>query len=171
VSGGQINLQVPFEVAGKTSTTMVVTYFGSPSAAITVPVLPSQPSLYTANSSGTGPVSAYNLKDSTLNTAQNPAARGDLVLVFGTGIGKVSYDIPTGQGAPAPPAGFTGNYSFRIGGSPITPALFGGWAPTFAGFAQWDLQIPANSATGAVSITVTDSTGAVSQPGATIFVQ
>jgi trimeric autotransporter adhesin len=172
VSAGQINLQVPFEVAGKATTSMIVNYLGSASAPVSVPVLSVQPSLYSANYSGTGPVIAFHLKDGSLNTAQNPAARGDYVLLFGTGVGKVSYAVPTGQAAPAPPPGFTGNYTYSIGGSTAASALFGGWAPTFAGVAQWDLQIPTTSASGAVPVIVTDTaTGASSQPGATIFVK
>src|SRR5581483_8497301 len=37
VYGGQINLQVPFEVAGKTTTNVVVSYYGSTSQPIPVP--------------------------------------------------------------------------------------------------------------------------------------
>jgi uncharacterized protein (TIGR03437 family) len=172
VSAAQINLQVPFEVAGKTTTSMIVNYLGSPSPAVNVPVLPVQPALYTANYSGTGPVIAFHLKDGTLNTAQNPAAKGDYILLYGTGIGTVSYAVLTGQAAPAPPAGFTGNYTFSIGGSASAPALYGGWAPNYAAFAQWDLQIPTSSASGQVPIIVTDTaTGASSQTGATLFVK
>jgi uncharacterized protein (TIGR03437 family) len=128
-----------------------------------------QPGFFTSDGKA---VRAYNLLDHTINSAQNPAAKGDYVEVYGTGIGKVSaYNVLTGQGAPAPPAGFTGNYTYSIGGSAAAPALFGGWTPTAAGLAQWDLQIPANAALGAVPITVTDASGATSQPGATIFVK
>ena len=168
-AGGQLNFQVPFELAGKTSTQVVVDYLGSASAPATVPVLASQPDFFTFP--GTGNVKAYNLPSYTLNTADHPAPRGSYVEVYGTGVGKVSYTILTGQGAPGIPAGFTGNYMYSIGGSAAAPALFGGWTPTAAGLAQWDLQIPTGIGTGAVSIMVKDASGATSQPDATIFVQ
>ena len=168
-AGGQLNFQVPFELAGKTSTQVVVDYLGSDSAPATVPVLVSEPDFFTFP--GTGNVKAYNLPSYTLNTADHPAPRGSYVEVYGTGVGKVSYTIFTGQGAPAFPTGFTGNYTYSIGGSAAASALFGGWTPTAAGLAQWDLQIPTGIGTGAVSIMVKDASGATSQPDATIFVQ
>ena len=170
-SGGQLNFQVPFEVAGKTSTKVVVDYLGSSSAAITVPVLAVQPGFFTSDGRA---VRAYNLADHTINSAQNPAAAGSYVEIYGTGVGRsrILRFSTACQGAPVPPAGFTGNYTYSVGGSPASAALFGGWTPTAAGLAQWDLQIPANIPRGAVSIVVTDTaTGASSQPGATIFVQ
>lgn len=185
--GNQLNFQVPFEVAGKTSTQVIVNYLGSSSAPIAVPVLPAQPSLFTSN--GTA-VSAYNLADHTINSVQNPAARGTYVEVYGTGVGKVNYTVLgtnvqvsgtgagkatytvlTGQGAPAPPSGYTGNYTYSIGGSAAAPAYFGGWTPTAVGLAQWDLLIPASSPTGAVSIIVHDANGASSQSSAVIYVK
>ncbi|HXE61985.1 MAG TPA: carboxypeptidase regulatory-like domain-containing protein [Bryobacteraceae bacterium] len=169
--GGQLNFQVPFEVAGKSSTNVVVNYFGSPSAPITVPVLPVQPALYTSCIDGKT-LCAINLKDRTFNSASNPAAKGDYVEVYGTGAGKTAaYTVLTGVGAPAPPGGFTGNYTYTIGGAAPAPAFFGGWTPTAVGLAQWDVLIPDSSATGAVPITVTDASGATSQPGVTIYVK
>jgi uncharacterized protein (TIGR03437 family) len=167
--GGQLNFQVPFEIAGKQTTLVVVNYSGSQSVSTTVPVLAVQPGLFTSDGKT---VRAYNLPSYTLNDAQHPAPRGSYVEVYGTGVGKVSYSIATGHGAPTFPAGFTGNYTYSVGGSSAAPALFGGWTPTAVGLAQWDLQIPqSGTGNGALSITVTDSTGAASQPGATIFVQ
>lgn len=167
--GNQLNFQVPFEVSGKTSTQVVVNYLGSASAPVAVPVLPSQPLFFTFP--GTHNVQAYNLPSYTLNTANTPAPRGSYVEVYGTGVGKVAYTVLTGHSAPEFPAGFTGNYTYSIGGSAAAPALFGGWTPTAVGLAQWDIQIPTGIGTGAESIIVKDASGATSQSGATIFVE
>ncbi len=148
--GGQLNFQVPFEVAGKTSTQVVVNYLGSASAPVTVPVVPSQPLFFTFP--GTTNVKAYNLPSYTLNTAQTPAPRGSYVEVYGTGVGKATYTVFLSLGAPTPPSCFTVNYTYSIGGSAAAPALFGGWTPTAVGLAQWDLQIPTGIGTGAESI-------------------
>lgn len=166
--GNQLNFQVPFEVAGKASTQVVVNYLGSSSAPIAVPVLAVQPGFLTSDGKA---VRAVNLSDGGINSAQDPAPAGSIVEVFGTGVGLLSYTFPTGQGATAPPSGFTGNYTYSIGGSPAAPALFGGWAPGTAGEAQWNLVIPSGIASGAVPIVVTAPGGATSQPGATIFVK
>jgi uncharacterized protein (TIGR03437 family) len=171
---GQLNFQVPFEIAGKTSTKVVVNYLGSASAAVLVPVLKSQPSFFVTP--GTTAVRAINKIDGTINSAQNPAPRStasvpSFVEIYGTGVGSVSYGIATGQPAPVFPAGFSGNYTYTIGGSAAAPAYFGGYTPTAAGLAQWDLQVPANSPTGAVSVAVTDSNGVSSPAGMTIYLK
>jgi uncharacterized protein (TIGR03437 family) len=167
--GQQLNLQVPFEVAGKKTTQVVVNYLGSASAPVTVPVLAVQPALYTSCS---GAVCARNLADGTINSAQNPAAAGTYVELYGTGVGVLSYTFPTGQGAPGPPAAYQSTYTYTMGGSPSAAAYFAGWTPTEAGLAQWDLLVPANIGTGAVSVVVTDTvSGASSQPGAKVFVK
>ena len=154
--GGQLNFQVPFEIAGKSTTQVVVNYFGSASAPVAVPVVASQP-LFFQSCNG---ICAVNLPGRTLNTAQNPAPKGSYVEIYGTGVGKSSYTILTGQGAPAPPANFTGNYTYSMGGSASAPAFFAGYTPTAAGLTQWDLQVPMTIGSGQVSVIVQDATGA-----------
>ncbi|HEX4133047.1 MAG TPA: matrixin family metalloprotease [Bryobacteraceae bacterium] len=170
--GCQLNLQVPFEVAGKTSTQVIVSYLGSSSAPVTVPVLPVQPALYVSCGGvcavNIGADGAYN----GVNSAQNPAPAASILEVFGTGVGVLSYTFPTGQGAIVPPSNFTTTYTYSIGGSPAAPAAFGGWAYGTVGEAQWNLVVPSGIGTGAVPIVVTDTvTGASSQSGAKIFVK
>jgi uncharacterized protein (TIGR03437 family) len=170
VSASQINFQVPFEVAGKQLTKIVVTYLGSQSAAVSVPVLASQPSFFTVNSDGKTAI-AFNKSDGKLNSADNPVLHGTYIEIYGTGVGVVSYPIATGLPSPALPANFSGNYTFTVGGSAVAPAYFGGWTPGYVGFAQWDVQIPDNVPTGAVPITVTDASGVSSPAGMTVFVK
>ena len=167
--GTQLNVQVPYELGdGRASTQLVVNNYGSASAPVTVPVVPSQP-LFFASCPG---ICAVNRSNGMLNTAQNPAPRGTYVEIYGTGVGKVSYTILTGLAAPGLPSGFTGNYTYSIGGSASAPASFGGWTPTAIGLAQWDLLVPMNIGTGAVSVIVRDAGGANNQTqNATIFVQ
>ncbi len=164
--GNQLNFQVPYEVAGQTSTQVVVNYLGSASSPVTVPVRAVQPGFFTADGKA---VSAYNLPSYTVNTAQNPAPAGSYVEVYGTGVGKLSNTLVTGHGANTP--SFAGSYTYSIGGSPTAPASFGGLTSGSVGLAQWDVQIPSGIASGAVSIVVTDASGATSQPGVTIFVK
>jgi uncharacterized protein (TIGR03437 family) len=166
--GNQLNFQVPFEVAGKMSTQVVVNYLGSASAPVTVPVLAAQPGFLTSDGKA---VRAVNLSDNNINSADDPAPANSIVEVYGTGVGLLSYTFPTGQAAIGPPGGFTGNYTYSICGSTAAPALFGGWAPGTAGEAQWNLVIPSCMTSGAVSIVVTAPNGAASQPGATIYVK
>ena len=65
--------------------------------------LQSDPSLFTLNGSGAGQVAAYNFVDGTTNTSANPVARGQTIILYGTGLGPVSDPPPDGQQArPAP---------------------------------------------------------------------
>jgi uncharacterized protein (TIGR03437 family) len=171
VYGGQINLQVPFEVAGKTSTNLVVNYLGSSSAAIAVPVLASQPAFYTT--SATTAFIGNQYPDSTgnyTNSALAPASAGDYITVYGTGVGVSAYVIPTGAGAPTPPTYSADGFTCSIGGI-NTPVLFAGWTPTEVGLAQWNLRVPPSlTQTGAVPIACNNSNGST-QAGLTLFVK
>ncbi len=172
VNGGQINLQAPFEIAGKSSTSIVVNYLGSRSAAVQVPVLNEQPALISVDSSGKGAVAAVN-EDNTLNSAAHPAPKGTVVTIYGTGVGQQpGYTIfPTGLGAAGVPGGFTGNYTYSIGSSPPAPAGYVGPTPTAVALAQFNVAIPNGSPSGAVSVVLTSPNGVSSQPGTTIYVQ
>ncbi len=170
VAGGQINLQVPFEVAGKPSTQVVVTYNGSSSAPVSVPVADRQPAFFMLNATDPFAANADYGTNPHPNSAQNPAARGSVFSVYGTGIGKVSYDVPTGAGAPAPAAGYTGNYHCVLGSKDIG-VPFAGWTPTAVGLAQWSFIIPADSDTGAVSLQCISIGSGASTQKATVYIK
>jgi uncharacterized protein (TIGR03437 family) len=82
-----INAQVPWELAGQTSTTVLVSYPGVDSSGTPVAVGPSLPGVFGVNNS-----------DGTQNSASNPAKPGDFITVYGTGGGSTS------------PAGVTGAF-------------------------------------------------------------
>lgn len=167
VYGGQINLQVPFEVAGKTTTNMVVSYLGSASAPIPVPVLPSQPAFWTVGTSNA--IYATN-GDGTTNTASNPATKGTEITAYGTGVGVVNYPVTTGEGAPTPPSFSANGFTCTVGGL-AAPVAFAGWTPTAVALAQWNVTISSSVAsTGAVPIVCTNANGST-QSGLTIFVK
>ena len=88
VSAGLINLQVPFEVAGKTATNVTVFYYGAASAPVSVPVFPDQPGFFTITPEGRDSL-VFN-QDGTLNAAANPAKQGTYVTIYGTGVGATT---------------------------------------------------------------------------------
>lgn len=75
-SATQVTAIVPYEIDGKTSTQMQVSFNGQPSAATTLTVTPSLPGLFSADSSGAGQALASNA-DSSPNSAANPAGKLD----------------------------------------------------------------------------------------------
>ena len=165
---GQLNLQVPFEVAGKSSTKVVVNFFGSQSDAVSIPVVPAQPAFFTFTPAGTDAI-IQNFPDFSLNSASNPVAKGGITLLYGTGLGKLNYALATGQPGVVPPSTYASTYSCSFGGKTSSAYVY--WNYGFVGEAIWTATIPADAPTGAVTFTCTDSaTGASTQPG-TIYVK
>jgi uncharacterized protein (TIGR03437 family) len=95
-SAGQVNAVVPYEVAGNTSTQVVVSYNGTASAPVTVPVAATVPGLFTATATGTGQGAISNA-DGTANSAANPASPGEIVALYGTGAGLTNPAGVDGQ--------------------------------------------------------------------------
>jgi len=82
-----INAQVPWELAGETSTTVAVSYPGVASMGTPVIVGQSLPGLFGVGNS-----------DGTQDSPSNPAKPGDFITIYGTG------------GGPTSPAGVTGAF-------------------------------------------------------------
>jgi uncharacterized protein (TIGR03437 family) len=169
VSAKQSSVIVPYEVSTGSTAQIVAVYNGTKSPAITVPVVPSLPGIFTANSSGTGQGAILN-QNLTYNTAQNPAARGSTVVLFLTGEGQTS---PAGSDGAVTETQITPVLPVTVsfGGVQATSYPFIGEAPSLvAGVLQINVTVPAGAPTGNVPVTVTIGTGA-SQAGLTVAIQ
>lgn len=140
----QVVAAVPYSVSGRANTQVVVEYRGTRSAPQSVRVLTAHPGLFTANSQGFGPGAIYN-QDSTLNTADNAAAVGSIIILFGTGEGSTIPAGVDGQLAttefPKPLAPLT----VTIGGQtvPAEDILYVGIIPgQMAGVFQINVRVP-----------------------------
>jgi len=80
---------VPFEIEGSTAQ-VTVTYLGRTSAPLTVNLAAAVPGIFTADSSGAGPASAFNSDGHTLNSTSTPAAQGSTIILYATGAGQTS---------------------------------------------------------------------------------
>jgi uncharacterized protein (TIGR03437 family) len=100
----QINAIVPFGVAGKTGTQIVVTVNGVGSPADVEAVAVVSPGIYSSDMSGTGQAAALN-QDGTVNSASNPAARGSVVSFWITGAGLLNAAYADGEIVTNNPAG------------------------------------------------------------------
>lgn len=165
---GQLNIQVPFEVAGKTSTKVVVTYNGSASAPVTVPVAATQPAFFTVTPEGTDAI-IQNFPDYSLNSASNPLARGGVALFYGTGLGNLGYSLATGQPGIVPPSSYSSKYSCSFGG--VSASAYAYWNYGFVGEATWTVTVPSNAPTGAVMLTCTDSASGNTTQQGTIYLK
>ena len=110
----QINAQVPYEMAGRSSVQLAVSYGGIDSPRATLAVSPARPALFLIP----GSRSAIVLnEDGRLNSASQPARLGESVTLFGTGQGETSPPSGTGQMAPVMSAHRIEEVSVMVGGS------------------------------------------------------
>ncbi len=154
----QVSVMVPYEIAGKTSTSMVVSYNGASSTPLPINVVSAAPGIYTLNQSGTGQGAILN-QNGTVNGPQNPEIAGDIVSIFMTGEGQTTPGGVDGALTPGrlPVPTPVGAVAVTIGGMPVSSSniTFAGEAPTLiSGVMQVNVRIPANAGTGAIPIVV-----------------
>jgi uncharacterized protein (TIGR03437 family) len=162
----QLGIQIPFEVTG-TSATAAVSVAGQASTSATITVAPFSPGIFTATADGKG-AGAFTHVNGSAVTAQSPAQRGELVILYATGLGQVTPAVPTG----ALPAGISSTVSpvtLTVGGIGVIPE-FAGLSGCCAGLNQINARIPSGVSPGnAVSVVL--SIGGQSSNTATIAVQ
>jgi uncharacterized protein (TIGR03437 family) len=187
-AGTQINLQVPYEIAGQTQVTMQVTSQSvSPalSESYIFAVATRQPSIFVGAASFGAPVFdiatcngqtiaglqplAFNA-DGTVNSCANPASAGSMVTIFLNGLGITSPAQTTGAISPSAvaisPVAAAASASGSTGALP-TQTLPG----EIASVAQ--VQVPVASPSSTLSLGVLDASGAVFRvrgPGVAIWV-
>jgi uncharacterized protein (TIGR03437 family) len=142
VSSTAVAAIVPYDVAGNTSTSVVVQAGTAKSTAVQIPVVDAEPGLFTANASGTGQAAALN-QDGSLNSTSNPAQAGDIIVLWGTGEGLVSPLPANGAiaGVPAPKPLL--QITVTIGGIDAQVLYAAGAPDETAGVIQINARIPA----------------------------
>jgi uncharacterized protein (TIGR03437 family) len=137
-------------VAGKKQTSIQIEYQGQRTNAVSFPVDRAFPALLTADSSGGGQGVIVN-EDGSINSKANPAERGSIVSLFGTGEGMTS------------PPGVDGRIAttvFPVPLLPVTVTIAGrnaqlqyfGAAENMAGVIQINAYIPADCPSGNVPV-------------------
>ena len=144
VSPAQVNFQIPVEAPSSGDADVVVVRNGLNSPPQTAPFAPAAPAVFV--DSNTRQAIALTNPEGVLVTAQNPAASGDILTVFLTGLGPVEPPVGTGQ----PATGVSSAelpVSATIGGAEAD-VFFAGLAPGFVGLNQVNLRVPELSAAG-----------------------
>lgn len=166
----QINVFVPSSLQPSTDVKIQVFVDDAVSDEITLPVVDTMFGLSSLDQSGSGQGAILNA-NGTVNSRGNPAQRGSLIVLFGTGEGKVVPDAGIGAVNLAPPYPKATKPLFvRIGGQQAE-IVFAGGAPTLAqGVYQINARIPASTPPGDVTVEVMAEGGAMSKP-VTVAVQ
>lgn len=178
VSGVQVNAVAPYFLANRVTTRVSVEYLGQRSEALEFRVVETAPGVFTANATGSGQGAILN-QDNSLNSANNPAARGTVIQIYATGEGQTS---PAGQdGRITEPVASDlkrpiAQVNVFIGGR-AAEVEYAGSAPGFvAGAMQVNARIPADlPITGVtalpVEIRIGQGTNLTSQPSALVNVR
>ena len=156
---GQVNVQVPYTVAGSDTVSVEVRYQGNLVGTATVPVAPSAPAMLTL---ATNP-------DGSPNTTSAPAARGTWMTFYATGEGLTDGPNVAGVPAQAPYPHPLLAISLTISGV-SADILYAGSAPGMIGVLQINARIPAGFvAPGETAAVLT--VGIVNAPPVTIWLK
>jgi uncharacterized protein (TIGR03437 family) len=174
-SSSQVSAVVPYEAKNYATASVLVKFLGQGSNGVPLSVVSTAPGVFTYNSSGTGEGAILN-SDLSVNSATNPvnpAARGDIIVIYVTGEGETAPAGITGKvtTVASPPLPVTPGPLLRpsvtIGGQPAD-WTFAGEAPGLvSGVMQMNVVVPTNIAAGNQPIVVTIG-GVPSQPGVTV---
>jgi uncharacterized protein (TIGR03437 family) len=135
-SPGQINVELPSEVASGSATVTVRT-LATASAGFNIKVETAAPGLFTSQN---GTVAALNA-DGTVISQSNPAVSGGSISIFFTGQGPLSSAVDDGTAPIGNPVSTSLPVTASIGGLPAQ-VKFSGLAPGYPGLAQMNLIVP-----------------------------
>jgi len=138
----QVNFLVPFEIAGTSSATVVVTRAGRSSVPAEAQVFAVQPGIY----------GIAHAADYTPVTSGRPLQRGEFGIVYASGLGAVSNQPATGGPGPSsPPAATLADVHVSLAGLPCE-VTFAGLAPGMIGVYQVNFRVPAGAPSGSQSV-------------------
>jgi len=175
-TGTQVNFQVPWELAGVTQGSLTVTVDGVTSSPVMVPLSMFAPGLFSTNSSGGGQGAiligntSYIAAPLAAFPGSRPAHRGEYISIYGTGLGSVTNQPPTGIRASDNPLSVTTVIPLVSIGSVPASVIFSGLAPGFSGLYQINVQVPEGAPTG-VAVPVVLAIGGTTSNIVTIAVQ
>ena len=157
-STGQISVQVPVEMAGSASASVIVTVNGQSSSPVKVPISAAAPGLFALNASGSGLGAILNATDANSGVVSlpspwfdfpnsHPAPQGSVIVLYATGLGAMSPNVATGTRPVGTPRTAT-LPAVTIGGVPAT-VQFSGQTSCCVGLNQINVTVPAGALTGA----------------------
>jgi uncharacterized protein (TIGR03437 family) len=153
-----VSVMVPYEIAGRASTAMIVTFNGGGSTPLQLRVVDTAPGIYTITQTGSGQGAILN-QDGSVNSSTNAEVVGNIIQIYATGEGQTSPAGVDGAVSPnrLPLPTPTALVEVIIGGIPVSAAniTYAGEAPSIvSGVMQVNARIPAGVGTGPVSVVV-----------------
>jgi len=155
-NNGQVNAQVPVELASNTATSVVLTMNGKVSPPEPLLLSPVQPGIFTYDDGGVPHAAALDEKNALVGKA-NPAVRGTIIQVYATGLGPTDPAVKTGEPGPSNPAAVlvaSTQLTATMGGVPAE-IQFKGLAPGYVGLYQVNLRVPSGVPSGDLPLVIT----------------
>ena len=164
VSANQTSAIAPYFLSNRATTNVEVEYIGVRSNAVPMATTASSPAIFTLNAAGTDGAAALN-EDGSVNSADKPAKKGGIIVLYATGEGQTDPDGADGQLGASPLPKPLLPIKVSIDGKDAE-VLYAGAAPGLvAGAMQVNVRVPANSNSGNVPILLT-----VGEKGSTLGV-
>ena len=158
ITSTQLFAVVPYSVSVTGSTaTIVLDNNGTRSNTIVVPLAAASPGIATVAQNGLGAAAVMHSDNKTLVSAAVPAARGETIVIYLTGLGAVTPAVSDGTAASSNPLSKANSVlSVYFGGAcanypncDASNITYQGLSPGFAGLYQVNVAIPLDAAPGA----------------------
>jgi minor extracellular serine protease Vpr len=155
MSFNQINLQIPWEMAGQSSASVKVTFHGIPGPVVTLPLDPASPAFFEFTDSTNSQLTAVaqDLKYQLI-TSKNAAARGKVITLYANGLGPVDNTPVTGALSSSTKLGRTTTLPVVTIGGKTAPVAFSGLTPQTIGLYQINVTVPPDAPVGVQKMTV-----------------
>jgi uncharacterized protein (TIGR03437 family) len=166
----QVNMQIPWELAGQIQTSLVETVNGVVSNTQIVAIAAFAPGIFSVDASGAGQGAILIAPTAQLAAPGSAAPTGATVSIFCTGLGPVTNQPATGIAGPSGPLSMTLTTPVVTIGGVGAVVAYSGLAPTLVGVYQVNAVVPSGvSPGGAVPVVI--NIGNVASNTVTIAVQ
>jgi len=139
VSAGQINFQMPAELAAGTAS-LAVERDGQMSAGWPIGIVAAMPAIFTENTTGSGAGVIVHARDFRLVTPANPASNGEYLALFCTGLGATQPAVASGMAAVGPANVTATPVTVTAASGAMLPVQYAGLAPGWPGLYQVNFQ-------------------------------
>jgi len=173
VSSGQLNAVVPYEISRPflANPTILVRYLNVASNGITLPQVAAAPGIFTTGG-GAGQGAILN-QNQSVNSASNPATKGEVIVLYVTGEGQTNPPGVTGKitttsaTAPLTPQPVSGAVTVTIDGIPAQVTFYGEAPGLISGAMQINVVVPQGAGSGnpRIIVKVGDATSQLTSTG------
>jgi uncharacterized protein (TIGR03437 family) len=159
VSPGQIDAQIPFELAAGSQYQILVEVNGALSTPEPIQIIAAAPGIANVG----GQIVAQHAFDGSYVTPTSPAQPGEYVVFYLSGLGATDNPVPSGTPTPNSPSSSPLMAPTLTFAGASTPIAFAGLVPSEIGLFRINFQIPANAASGNATLSVTSGTATSNQ--------